>query len=74
MANVVKHIENLVSSILKEDINERAERLIEDAKVEAKEKLHGGQSKIDVAEPKGKITKADFEKLRKTKLLNTSLI
>lgn len=72
MANVVKHIENLVSSILKEAINERAERLIEDAKVEAKEKLHGGQSKIDVAEPKGKITKADFEKLRKTKKSETT--
>ena len=31
---------------------------------EMSEKLHGRQSKIDVAEPKGKITGADFAKLR----------
>jgi len=31
---------------------------------EMNEKLHGKQSKIDVAEPKGKITGADFKKLR----------
>jgi hypothetical protein len=31
------------------------------------EKLHGGQKKLDVAEPKGKITKADFDKLRSKK-------
>jgi hypothetical protein len=31
---------------------------------EVSEKLHGRQSKIDVAEPKGKITGADFAKLR----------
>jgi hypothetical protein len=31
---------------------------------EIDEELKGGQKKLDVAEPKGKITKADFEKLR----------
>jgi len=31
---------------------------------EVSEKLHGRQSRIDVAEPKGKITGADFKKLR----------
>ena len=31
------------------------------------EELHGGQSKIDVAEPKGKITADDFKKLRDAK-------
>ena len=34
---------------------------------EMSEKLHGRQSKIDVAEPKGKITGADFAKLRTMK-------
>ena len=33
-----------------------------------KEELHGNQKKIDVAEPKGKITAADFAKLRKEKM------
>lgn len=32
-----------------------------------KEKLHGKQSKLDVAEPKGKLTAADFKKLRSKK-------
>ena len=31
------------------------------------EELKGGQKKLDVAEPKGKITKADFDKLRAMK-------
>jgi hypothetical protein len=34
---------------------------------EVSEKLHGGQKKIDVAEPKGKITGDDFKKLRSMK-------
>ncbi|NBO23160.1 hypothetical protein EBU94_07485, partial [bacterium] len=36
-------------------------------RIEVSEKLHGRQSKIDVAEPKGKITGADFKKLRSMK-------
>ena len=36
------------------------------------EELHGGQSKIDVATPKGKITAADFKKLRDGKKSNKS--
>lgn len=36
-------------------------------KGEQKEGLHGNQKKIDVAAPKGKITAADFAKLRKGK-------
>ena len=36
------------------------------------EELHGGQSKIDVAEPKGKITADDFKKLRAGKKSNKS--
>jgi hypothetical protein len=34
---------------------------------EMEEELHGNQKKIDVAPPKGKITKADFDKLRSMK-------
>lgn len=34
---------------------------------EMEEELHGNQDKIDVAPPKGKITKADFDKLRSMK-------
>jgi hypothetical protein len=34
-------------------------------KSETTERLHGGQKKLDVAEPKGKLTKADFLKLQK---------
>jgi hypothetical protein len=34
---------------------------------EMEEELHGNQNKIDVAPPKGKITKADFDKLRSKK-------
>jgi hypothetical protein len=35
--------------------------------IEVDEQLKGGQKKIDVAEPKGKITAADFKKLRDNK-------
>lgn len=34
---------------------------------EIDEELHGGQHKLDVAEPKGKLTSADFKKLRSRK-------
>jgi hypothetical protein len=34
---------------------------------EIDEELKGGQKKLDVAEPKGKLTKADFQKLQKMK-------
>lgn len=63
MKNVRKHIENLVSDVLKEAFEDRAEQILETAK-DMTEKLHGGQKKLDVAEPKGKLTKADFDKLR----------
>jgi hypothetical protein len=66
MKNVRKHIENLVSDVLKETFENKANRIIETAK-DMTEKLHGGQKKLDVAEPKGKITKADFDKLRSKK-------
>ena len=67
MKNVRKHIENLVASVLQESIEEKAKQILETAKNETQEQLHGNQKKIDVAEPKGKITAADFAKLRKGK-------
>lgn len=66
MKNVRKHIENLVSDVLKETIENKADQILESAK-DMTEKLHGGQKKLDVAEPKGKLTKADFDKLRDKK-------
>jgi hypothetical protein len=66
MKNVRKHIENLVSDVLKETIENKADQILESAK-DMTEKLHGGQNKLDVAEPKGKLTKADFDKLRDKK-------
>jgi hypothetical protein len=66
MKNVRKHIENLVSNVLKETIENKADQILESAK-DMTEKLHGGQKKLDVAVPKGKLTKADFDKLRDKK-------
>jgi hypothetical protein len=66
MKNVRKHIENLVSDVLKETFENKANRIIETAK-DMTEKLHGDQDRLDVAEPKGKLTKADFDKLRSKK-------
>lgn len=48
-----------------EEYNE--ESCIYHKKLKMSEELHGKQHKIDVAEPKGKITGADFEKLRSMK-------
>jgi len=69
MKNFEKHLNNLVEKVLSEALNERSEKLVSQIseKIEATEKLHGKQSKIDVAEPKGKITAADFKKLRDMK-------
>jgi hypothetical protein len=63
MKNVEKHIDDIVSRVLSEAINSKADDIL----TLATESLHGGQKKIDVAEPKGKITAADFEKLRSKK-------
>jgi hypothetical protein len=72
MANK-KNIDELVSRILEEEIEKKAEEIYnqlnegEWTEIEMDEELHGGQKKIDVAEPKGKITGADFKKLRDAK-------
>jgi hypothetical protein len=73
MKNINKNIDKMVSKILNEEINRKIVKITETFKqgewneVEVKEKLHGGQKKLDVAKPKGKLTSADFEKLRKNK-------
>ena len=61
-----KEIDNLVSKVLRETLEEKAEIITR--KIYAKEGAFGdGRDRIDVAEPKGKITKADFDKLRNSK-------
>ena len=61
-----KEIDNLVSKVLRETLEEKAEIITR--KIYAKEGAFGdGRDKIDVAAPKGKITKADFDKLRNSK-------
>ena len=71
MENFQKNIDKLVSKILNEEIDSRVKHISETKgqweEVEMDEDLSGGQSKIDVAEPKGKITAADFKKLRDAK-------
>jgi hypothetical protein len=66
MKNFQEGIDDLVNKILSEEIDAKVKQIMEN-KGEFDEELHGGQSKIDVAEPKGKITAADFKKLRDKK-------
>jgi len=72
MNNVNENIDKLISQILLEEIENKAQQLSEQVEgewmeIDTHEELHGGQKKLDVAEPKGKITSADFEKLRSSK-------
>jgi hypothetical protein len=72
MKNSQHNIDKLISKILSEEINAKSKKIIEEmseewTEIEMDEELTGNQSKIDVAEPKGKITSADFKKLRATK-------
>lgn len=66
-----KDIDNLVSKILSEEIKMKHEEKFgkkgQWMEIEMDEELHGKQHKIDVAPPKGKITAADFKKLRNSK-------
>lgn len=55
MKNYQKDIDQMISEILSEELEKKSD--------EMNEKLHGDQHKLDVAKPKGKLTKADFEKL-----------
>jgi hypothetical protein len=74
MSNFKINIDKLVSKILNEEIENKAKKISEQleegewTEIEVDEQqLKGGQKKIDVAEPKGKITSADFKKLRDNK-------
>ena len=71
MKDFQKNIDKLVSRILNEEIETKVKQITETKgeweEIDMDEELHGGQSKIDVAEPKGKITSADFKKLRNAK-------
>jgi len=74
MRNFKNNIDRLVSKVLNEEIENKAKQISEQleegewTEIEVDEQqLKGGQKKIDVAEPKGKITAADFKKLRDNK-------
>ena len=67
-----KDIDKLISKILTEEIENKSQRLSEQMEgewmeIDTNEELHGDQKKLDVAEPKGKLTSADFKKLRSHK-------
>lgn len=71
MDNFKKNIDKLVSRILNEEIENKVKQIAEEmgewTEIKVDEDLTGGQSKLDVAEPKGKLTAADFKKLRDSK-------
>jgi ElaB/YqjD/DUF883 family membrane-anchored ribosome-binding protein len=72
MKNSQHNIDKLISKILSEEINAKSKEIIKEmsgewTEIEMDEELSGNQSKIDVAKPKGKITAADFKKLRDSK-------
>jgi len=72
MDNFNKNIDKLITKILSEEIENKSQKLSEQMEVEwmeidTNEELHGNQKKLDVAEPKGKLTSADFKKLRSNK-------
>lgn len=59
-----KIVSKLVNRFLNESFVDITDKNADEAFQEVTEKLHGKQHKIDVANPKGKITSADFKKLR----------
>jgi len=59
MSTYQNKIDKLVEKVLNEEIDNKVSLVLE--------KLKGGQEKLDVAEPKGKLTAADFKKLRQKK-------
>lgn len=69
----MKNIDELVSKILNEEIENKVNEFSKIVKeeewteIEVDEELKGGQKKLDVAEPKGKLTADDFKKLRSMK-------
>lgn len=71
MSKFEKHIDNLITKILNEEIETKVKTISEGMgewqEIEVDEELKGGQKKLDVAPPKGKLTAADFKKLRSKK-------
>ena len=72
MDNFKNHIDKLVSKVLNEEIESKVKQITETmsgewTEIEMEEGLKGGQKKLDVAKPKGKLTGADFKKLKKSK-------
>lgn len=72
MNSIDKKIDNLISKILSEEIENKSKKMTKKVKndwveIEMDEELKGGQKKLDVAKPKGKLTSADFKKLRSKK-------
>lgn len=74
MRNFEKNLDNMISKILREEVESRSKTILERleeggewTEIEVGEEIHGNQKKLDVAEPKGKITAADFKKLRSKK-------
>jgi hypothetical protein len=63
----MKNIDNLVNKVLNEEIERKAEEMVS----MITEKLQGGQKKLDVAKPKGKLDAADFKMLRSMKKKET---
>ena len=62
MKNVEKHIDEIVSKVLSEQVALKAEEILS----MANEELHGGQKKLD-KNKNGKLDSEDFEMLRKDK-------
>lgn len=74
MKNIERNISKLVNRFIKESFVDITDMDTETAVEEVTEKTHGknkkfgdGRDRIDVAEPKGKITGADFKKLKSMK-------
>ncbi len=69
MKNFSKYLDSVVEKALNEALESKADKIVSEIqkKMETTEKLHGKQSKLDVAEPKGKIDAEDFRLLRKKK-------
>ena len=63
MKDFKNNIDKMVSKILSEEIEKKSKQVFE----QIDEELKGNQKKLDVAEPKGVLTAADFKKLRGAK-------
>lgn len=69
MKNFSKYLDKVVEKALNEALEVKADKIVSEIqkRVETNEKLYGKQSKLDVAEPKGKLDSEDFRLLRKKK-------